>query len=419
MLLLALLVSSQLFAATSNEHCVIDDLQVQDQDGLQVCYAASASLMAQAADPERRPMSYFATAIMSGGDNSQEDSGQVTLETMITKGTWLTNGCSVFGRINDPNRGTCPAQFFPLEFNDLDSAELQGAFLRSLSDYFLNEPGFLAKLKARLRQDGAANCLASFLSIREYQAGGQAHLKKYINAKTWVESSQCQNNFQVGLKADQVTQAQALIDNILAYEGTGNDQRDFLRMIAPECEKNIVQPPGSCAETKKNPTAEDLGRIRESLCRGKPVTFNSCVDMLDLTSVKLKVCGMTIEKFHECNALITSNLATYSARIREYINQNESYSSSNSCAENGRSGGHVMTVVGSRVQNGEPQLLVQNSWGRDCTLHRTLVNREVHFETKFGGLECQVDASGAPTGRTWITASRFQQQAYRFSIMSN
>ncbi len=380
-----LLVAFFFLSSAWAEHCEMS-YPVQDQDGLNVCYANSATLMAQATDPEHRPRSFLAAAIMSAGKSIDT----APIDTTISGSEdWATNGCSVYGRLK-----TCPAEFFPLEgsSNKLEStAELR--FLSTLAVYFKGDRAdIVARMKLRARQPGAARDLAYLLASSDYTKATGADAKekkenfdKVVNASSWANSA-CGSAGNATIAEEKVQDAQELLDAILAYTpGTKDVNEEFLKLVAPRCHENLIPVPGECDEVEKKKVKSDAwnertsnATVSKSICAGKPVTFNGCIHMLSLT-------GFTDESVARSNLLGSVN-------------------NSGDCATRG--GGHVMTVVGTRNQGGGVQYLVQNSWGKACYVPGGL----------FAGLECQKDAEGY-TGRTWVPEEIFKAQAYRIGFI--
>lgn len=220
------------------EHCEMS-YPLQDQDGLNVCYANSATLMAQATDPEYRPRSFLAAAIMSGGSR---------IDTTISGSEdWATNGCSVYRRLK-----TCPAEFFPLEGSSSSlESRAESRFLSTLADYFKGDRAdIVARLKLRARQPGAARDLAFLLASADYSkvTGADAKQKKanfdkLVDASDWANSA-CGLAGNATIAEDKVQDAQALLDAILAYtSGTKDVNEEFLKLVAPRCHANLLPVP--------------------------------------------------------------------------------------------------------------------------------------------------------------------------------
>jgi hypothetical protein len=110
----------------AEEHCNVAEsigLKVQDQDGVASCYGNSISLLAQAADERKRPMSFFASALLARSESNSD----------ITLGVG-TNGCNGYTHIKN-NGGICLAEHFPLE-NSSINPEVSLRLLSSLAMYF-------------------------------------------------------------------------------------------------------------------------------------------------------------------------------------------------------------------------------------------------------------------------------------------
>ena len=345
--------------------------EVQDQNNLQTCYANSAALMAQAVHPEYKPVSFVATALTSGARDQQSRSGAGSLVGMIADGQMASSGKLVFNRL--ASRGTCTAEQFPLEFGDLTNAFAHQRLLAGLARYFdtLTE-NKLEEFQARLSREEAARELAEL-----------AMQPRELPVSAWV-GGECR--FDGGtISADLVRQYRSLIDNMLSYQYRKKNSKDnFLAMIAPDCEANPYRPQFQAREkTGKKALENDRGAILNSLCRGFPVSFNTCNVM-------------------------------YSAVAMEQSGGNPDAEVANSSADCAAKGGaHVMTLVGSRQGAAGVEYLVQNSMGRRCY---NPVNADGTYQNPANGIECEMDEFG-PTGRFWVSRERFERLTYKYSII--
>jgi hypothetical protein len=382
-MLLAILFLGNVFAAD----CVIPNLQVQDQDGMTICYGNSASLMAQATDPDKRPMSFIATALMgrygAAGDRTQ-------LANIISdRGTGFT-GCEAFRNLQ--HHGTCPAETFPLEGGPFDPW-VATQFLLTLEDYINLPPARQARaletLRQRARQAGSARDLAVLLKTPQANRAN-------ANVTNWLEGN-CDPSLSV--TSQEVALAQEVLDGILNFQGTGNPRIDFLRMVSPRCAAALARPGGNCTTLRsKNRPGDDFAsatRIRNSICeRQMPVSFNACGVMAQIRDLQTEV-------------VTAANLEQQSNAMWGRLSQ-LNYKKKENCPEIPGHTAHVMTLVGARGEGNQEAYLVQNSWGRHCGLPRV----DGSQLTRFAGIECEVDSSGQVTGRFWIPRSLFVNMSY-------
>jgi len=388
-MLFAMLLVGNVLAAD----CVIPNLQVQDQDGMTICYGNSASLLAQATDPDKRPMSFIATALMgrygAGGDRTQ-------LANIISDQGSGLNGCDTFNNLK--HHGTCPAETFPLEGGPFDPW-VATQFLLTLEDY-INLPAArqneaLAVLRRRARQAGAARDLAALLKTSVANRR-EASVTNFLNGN-------CDPS--VGVNSQEVALAQEVLDGILNFSGTGNPRIDFLRLVAPRCASALVKPAGRCPKIRSKSRPSDrfdsAADISTSICqRQMPVSFNAC-------GVMAQIRGLVNAPVTEDNVAERSN-ATWT------MLNNLNYKKSGDCPPLPGHTAHVMTLVGVRGEGEQEAYLVQNSWGRHCGLPRTTGNRQL---TRFAGIECEVDAQGQVTGRFWIPRTLFSKMSYYTSFV--
>jgi hypothetical protein len=360
----------------ANPHRVFH-YEVMDQAGFQICYAASASVMAQAADhPRYRAVSYIATAITSGtnhtGTNRRSNKvGNLdSLGDMLADGKMFSSGWEVFEDLHE--RGTCFAEDFPLQADNRSEASAHQHLIAGLARYFETiNPTRLRALQARASD---ANAAAELLQL--------ASQGPEVSISNWINEG-CGSSASTSIDESQRAQFQSLLDNIRRFSSqTTNTKASFLALLAPACAADPYKPRYNADEKKRPKLVGDRKKILSSLCQGLPVSFNTCNSFYDARFLK----PATVNTDHVDNSI--------------------------HC--NTRGGAHVMTLVGSRerVAN-QVEYLVQNSYGRSCP---NPIGADGRYVNPSNGIDCEMDEFG-PTGRFWLSRERFERMAYKYSIM--
>lgn len=350
---LFLLMATSVFAASE---CVFEEpLPVQTQGNLGICYAHTASLMMQSADPQRRPVSPLGIAMLSPAGGYDFDGGSTP--------------STVFANV----KKVCSPEDVPLE-SGRDVVGTQIPILAVLENFFLSfksmRSGLSAanrvKLAKNIRNRTMLNCLA--IRLQSGQMGNMQDLMLTCS------SAGAQVNPEFLSMAENVLRA--------LEKGYGGN-RAVLGAYAPNCVENerSVNYSAKKFQTKKQDHNLVMEGIDKSLCSGRIVGANICGFMMAPHATQfdqLKVQRGTKDPN------VSGDCPPQKGATQETPNFK-----------------HVVSIVKFRGEGANKQYLVQNSWGPGCTLPNPAP----------AGMECEME-NGYGTGRIWVNKEILLTQAY-------
>lgn len=351
--LLLMLMAGHVFAASE---CVFEEpLPVQTQGNLGICYAHTASLMMQSADPQRRPVSPLGLAILSpaGGLDFSHGSTPSTVFSNVKK--------------------VCSPEDVPFE-SGRDVVGTQIPILAVLENFFTSYKALHSGMSAanraavaeRIRSRTMLNCLA--IRLQNGQIGNMRDLMLTCSSPG------------VDVNPEFISMA----ENVLhALETEQKDYAAVLASYAPKCVANArsVSYSATKYQTKKKPHADVMAGIDKSLCAGRIVGANVCGYMM----------APSPGQYNELRVQRGGSSANDSGICPPQIGATGQ-------VDNFK---HVVSIVKFRGSGATKQYLVQNSWGPICTLPNPVPT----------GMECEYE-NGVATGRTWISPDILLTQAY-------
>lgn len=350
---LFLLTRSIVFA---DSECVFEEpLPVQTQGNLGICYAHTASLMMQSADPQRRPVSPLGLAMLSPAGGYDFDGGSTP--------------STVFANV----KKVCSPEDVPLE-SGRDVVGTQIPILSVLENFFQSfnsmTSGLSAANKAKLAENIRNRTMLNCLAIR-LQSGQMGNMQDLMLT---CSSAGVQVNPEFLSMAENVLRA--------LEKGYGGN-RAVLGAYAPDCVEN--ERPVNYSAKKFQTKVQDhnlvMKGIDKSLCSGRVVGANVCGFMMaphptQVGELRVQRGGNSANDSGTCPAQKGATTQTDNFK-------------------------HVVSIVKFRGEGPSKQYLVQNSWGPGCTLPNPAP----------AGMECEME-NGYGTGRIWVSKDILLTQAY-------